>query len=142
MGPGLPGAYCLAGGSRKGQVCFLAAACAAPAIVLSGVVAANALDADAGRRDFSRIFEEGGLRQRFGFVIMMVLAVAATAFVRTARLSGVVTDTSGGVNPGADVVERHAATGVATTAVSNSEGAFLLPGIQVGAYTVTVSLDG
>jgi Carboxypeptidase regulatory-like domain len=56
--------------------------------------------------------------------------------------SGVVVDAGGGVVPGADVVVRHNATGVTTSVVTNSQGAFTIPGLNVGAYTVTVSLTG
>src|SRR5262245_60357735 len=57
-------------------------------------------------------------------------------------LAGVVTDASGGVIPGADVVAKHNATGVTNTAVTNAEGLFSFPGIAIGSYTVTVSLQG
>src|SRR5262245_23543600 len=57
-------------------------------------------------------------------------------------LSGVVVDASGGVIPGADVVAKHNATGVVTSAVSNTDGLFSFPGLNIGSYTVTVSLQG
>lgn len=60
----------------------------------------------------------------------------------TSTLSGVVVDNSGGVIPGADVVAKHNATNVTTTAVSNAEGLFSFPGLPIGTYSVTVSLQG
>jgi hypothetical protein len=57
-------------------------------------------------------------------------------------VSGVVVDAAGGVVPGADVVVRHNATGITTSGVTNSQGAFTVPGLNVGAYTVTVALTG
>ena len=66
----------------------------------------------------------------------------APAFAQTSTVAGVVRDSAGGVIPGADVVIKHNATGVTTSAVSNSEGAFSFPGVQVGTYTVTVTLQG
>ena len=67
---------------------------------------------------------------------------AAPALAQTSTLSGVVLDTAGGVIPGADVTIKHNATGVTTSGVSNSEGQFNFPGVQVGTYTVTVTLQG
>ncbi len=81
-------------------------------------------------------------------MVRAVLAMAffvfagAPAFAQTSTVAGVVRDSAGGVIPGADVVIKHNATGVTTSAVSNSEGAFSFPGVQVGTYTVTVTLQG
>ena len=55
-------------------------------------------------------------------------------------LSGVVTDTGGGVIPGATVVVKNDATGVTYETVSSSTGAFSVPALDAGTYTVTVSL--
>src|SRR5687767_15646491 len=57
-------------------------------------------------------------------------------------ISGVVVDAGGGVVPGAAVIVKHNATGVTTESMSNSEGVFSFPGLAVGTYTVTVSLEG
>ena len=60
----------------------------------------------------------------------------------TQTLSGSVVDASGAVIPGADVAAKHAGTGVVTNAVSNADGAFSMPGMQAGTYSVTVTLQG
>jgi hypothetical protein len=60
----------------------------------------------------------------------------------TSTLSGIAVDTSGAVLPGADVTIKHGSTGVTQTAVTNAEGAFSFPGMNVGTYTVTVTLSG
>jgi len=60
----------------------------------------------------------------------------------TSTLSGVVVDTSGAVIPGADVAAKQTSTAVVTSAVSNAEGLFSFPGLNVGTYTVTVSSQG
>jgi hypothetical protein len=57
-------------------------------------------------------------------------------------LSGTVADASGAVIPGADVVAKHAGSGVATAAVTNDEGVFSMPSLPIGTYTVTVTLQG
>ena len=60
----------------------------------------------------------------------------------TSTLSGVVTDSGGGVVPGATVAVKHNATGVTINGVTNSEGVFSFPSLQVGTYTVTIGLEG
>ncbi len=60
----------------------------------------------------------------------------------TSTISGVVVDSGGGIVPGADVVAKHDATGVTQSATTNSEGAFSFPRLNIGTYTVTVSLQG
>jgi hypothetical protein len=51
-------------------------------------------------------------------------------------------DTGGGVLPGATVIVRNAATSVETTTVTNETGAFDVPALDAGTYTITVSLNG
>jgi hypothetical protein len=57
-------------------------------------------------------------------------------------ISGLVVDTAGGVIPGADVSVKHNGTNVTTSGVTNERGAFSFPGLNVGTYTVTVTLQG
>ena len=73
------------------------------------------------------------------------LALAGVSYGQggtTQTLSGVVVDSGGGVVPGANVVAKHNGTGVTNSSVTNSEGAFSFPGLQIGTYTVTITLDG
>ena len=51
-------------------------------------------------------------------------------------------DASGAVIPGADVAAKHVGTGIVSNAVSNNEGLFSIPSLPIGAYTVTVTLQG
>ena len=60
----------------------------------------------------------------------------------TSTISGVVTDNTGGVVPGASVVLVHKATGVSQESATNSDGSFAFPSMSPGNYTVTVSLTG
>jgi hypothetical protein len=79
------------------------------------------------------------------FGALAILAIPGGAFAQggtTSTLSGIVVDTAGGVIPGAEVVAKHAATGVTTNGVTNERGAFSFPGLNVGTYTVTVTLQG
>jgi hypothetical protein len=74
-----------------------------------------------------------------------IIALGTTAHGQggtTSTLSGVVVDSAGGVVPGAEVSIKHNGTGLTETNVSNSQGAFSFPGLNVGTYTVTISLQG
>jgi hypothetical protein len=74
---------------------------------------------------------------------MALVALSSTfAYAQSTTLTGVVTDTAGGVVPGANVSVVNNATKVALEAVSNTSGQFSFPALPVGTYTVTVSLEG
>src|SRR5215211_5261506 len=85
---------------------------------------------------------------RLGLVTVLALAMCASsslAFAQggtTSTLNGTVVDTSGAVLPGADISAKHSTSGVVTTAVANSEGAFSLPALPIGTYVVTVTMQG
>ena len=59
----------------------------------------------------------------------------------TSVISGVVTDSGGGVIPGATVTVTNEA-GANFQAITNAEGAFTVPALNAGAYKVSVSLSG
>src|SRR5258705_9429916 len=87
------------------------------------------------------------MKRRFLAVVLLLvgLLVPASAFAQggtTSTISGTILDNTGGVVPGANVSAKHNATGVAQEAITNADGSFSIPGLQVGAYTVTVSLQG
>ena len=72
-----------------------------------------------------------------------VLLPATLAYAQvTSTLSGTVTDASGGVLPGVDVVAKAEETGTTFTAVTNDHGTFSIPAMPIGRYSVTVSLQG
>ena len=85
---------------------------------------------------------------RLGLVVLLAVAMCAapsSLFAQgstTQTLSGTVIDTTGAVIPGADVSAKHNGTGVVNTAVSNGEGLFSIPSLPIGAYTVSVTLQG
>ena len=81
-----------------------------------------------------------------GILVVLMAAFGSLAYgqggATTSSLSGVVVDSSGGVIPGADVVVKNNATGGAFNAVSDANGAFTVPSLNPGVYTVTVTLMG
>ena len=80
----------------------------------------------------------------------LILAAALTMFgtyaygqgTATSSLSGVVVDAGGGVIPGAAVTVKNDATNTTLEVVTNNAGAFSLPALNPGTYTVTVTLAG
>lgn len=76
---------------------------------------------------------------------LLTIVAGAPAFAQgasTASISGVVVDADRAVIPGADVVVKNKGTGETFTAVTSGEGAFSVPSLITGTYTVTVSLTG
>jgi hypothetical protein len=67
---------------------------------------------------------------------------AAHAQTTTATAQGTILDTSGALVPGATVTLRSESTGFVRSAVSDARGAYALPFVPVGTYTLTVSLQG
>ena len=68
-------------------------------------------------------------------------ALAQGGSARTS-LSGLVSDKTGGVIPGATVDVKNNATGVSNKTITNSTGQFTVPALDPGTYTVTVTLQG
>ena len=75
------------------------------------------------------------------FVILLFVSVGAAADP-TGTISGVVTDPSGAVIPGATVTVKHASTGLTRSTVTDAQGAFLFPLMPVGGYGLTVEASG
>jgi hypothetical protein len=86
-------------------------------------------------------------------VIVYVLLAAAAVFVAgtgsafaqgssTSSIAGTVLDGSGASVPGADITAVNAADGSTFRAVSSDGGAFTIPAVPAGTYSVTVALQG
>src|SRR4029453_17831158 len=85
----------------------------------------------------------GVLRVLVCFVLLLPLAIPAYGQGGAASaISGIVQDTAGGVIPGATVSVKSDATGTTFTAVTSSSGAYNVPALPAGVYTVTISLQG
>ena len=68
--------------------------------------------------------------------------VSISAQTNEASLSGIVSDSTGSVIPGATVNLIDMTRGITRTAVSNETGAYQFPFIQPGTYDVEATLDG
>jgi hypothetical protein len=77
-----------------------------------------------------------------GCVLWIAAAANAQETVNTATVSGRVTDPQGAVVPGADVTARQTDTNVVRDTVTDADGRFRFPYLQVGPYEVKVHLDG
>jgi hypothetical protein len=76
-------------------------------------------------------------------LLVALLGTSASAQgTATSSITGVVVDSGGGFVPGATVVVKSDSTGAEFTAVSGANGSFTVPALNVGSYTVTVSLQG
>ncbi len=80
--------------------------------------------------------------RRLGLAVALVAISAGSAFAQTA-LSGVVKDSSGAVLPGVTVEASSPVLLEKTrSAVTDSTGQYLIPGLTPGTYTVTFTLVG
>src|SRR5262245_7356117 len=73
-----------------------------------------------------------------------LLGAAQSSFAQTdeGRLAGLVTDSSGGVVPGATVTARNERTGDERTTTTSTQGRFVLAGLKPSLYTVRADLAG
>ena len=60
----------------------------------------------------------------------------------TGQISGTVTDSGGGVLPGATVIIKNAGTNQTRESVTGVDGAFLFPDLLAGKYDITVTVSG
>lgn len=74
--------------------------------------------------------------------LVLLGVVSGTAFAQNAQVIGTLTDSSGGVLPGATITARNDETGLTRTAVTEASGDYRLPALPPGRYTVTAELQG
>jgi len=81
----------------------------------------------------------------FAFLFLLIMLLSARegmAQYNTAEISGTVTDSQGAAIPGASVTAVHSASGTVVERVTNAEGRFFLPSLNVGDYRVIISSKG
>jgi hypothetical protein len=85
---------------------------------------------------------------RFSCAVLALAMIVAGAATRadaqglTANLSGVVTDTGGGVMPGATVTIKNVGTNLVKETVTGVDGAFVFPDLLAGTFDLTVNVQG
>jgi hypothetical protein len=89
------------------------------------------------------------MRQRIvrgGRILLLALVLCGLAgqaiAQNTAIIEGSVSDSSGGVLPGATVVLRNLETGVERVLVTDAEGRYRFPALQPGTYSVKCEMQG
>src|SRR5260221_11343041 len=77
-------------------------------------------------------------------VVVATISLCGLAWGQTitGNISGIVTDPSGSVVPGAQVTATNVATRVSTTATTNKDGIYSVRFLPVGQYTVSVQASG
>lgn len=74
--------------------------------------------------------------------LLCVIPGLAAAQAVTGTILGTVTDSSGGVVPGASVTLTNMATGVSRTVVTDSNGDYAAPSLHTGTYSVKTEIQG
>src|SRR3954453_1947318 len=107
-------------------------------------------EADGNRRALCQRREECNVISRLCRIVFasaLLVAFAGTmssvqAQGLTGQISGTVTDSGGGVLPGATVVLKNAGTNGTRETVTGADGAFLFPDLLAGKYDITVTVSG
>src|SRR5580692_9129977 len=76
--------------------------------------------------------------------VLVLCAIAATCFAQTedARVSGRVTDVSGGVIVGAECTVTDIDTNISTSTTTNEDGIYVIPGLHPATYRLIIEKDG
>jgi hypothetical protein len=76
------------------------------------------------------------------FLSLLVSSPALAQGTATSSIVGVVVDSADAVVPGATVLVKSDATGAESQAVTESNGSFTVPALNIGTYTITISMSG
>ncbi|MFQ5738301.1 MAG: carboxypeptidase regulatory-like domain-containing protein [Acidobacteriota bacterium] len=79
---------------------------------------------------------------RVSLFVFLIATVPALAQVSTGAITGVVTDTTGGVVPGVTVSATRTATGESRTVTTGDSGIYRFSNISPGVYTIRAELTG
>ena len=79
----------------------------------------------------------------FAWGVVFLVLYSGIAFAQaTAQISGTVRDQSGGVLPGVTITATQQETGIVRSTTSNESGAFSLPNLPLGPWSVEATLAG
>jgi trimeric autotransporter adhesin len=96
----------------------------------------------------SAIPSRGGAKQLAKVILggtllcLLLAAPGAWAQIRSATITGLVTDPTGAVVPAADVIVTETATSVSYSSKTDGKGLFTVPYLAAGDYTVTITKAG
>jgi hypothetical protein len=80
---------------------------------------------------------------RIGILILaLMFALPAHAQFDSSQISGVVQDSAGAVIPGVTVTAINEGTREERTVLTNEQGIYVFPGLQIATYTITAELPG
>src|SRR4029077_16669915 len=84
---------------------------------------------------------------RIVFAALLLTALTANVGILnaqglTGQISGVVTDTGGGVMPGATVTVKNVGTNLVREAVTGPDGAFVITNLLAGTFDLSVTVQG
>ncbi|MFN0109667.1 MAG: carboxypeptidase regulatory-like domain-containing protein [Blastocatellia bacterium] len=74
--------------------------------------------------------------------ICLIFSTKAVAQTATGGIRGVISDANGAAIAGAAIAAKNAATGLEIKTTSNSEGAYSIPRIPPGSYSLTIEAQG
>ena len=75
-------------------------------------------------------------------LMVLCFAAVATAQTETATISGLITDDTGAVVPGAEVTLQSVERGTATRATTNNAGIYVFASVQPGQYQLAAHKPG
>jgi outer membrane receptor protein involved in Fe transport len=81
-------------------------------------------------------------RAAVALALFLSLAGPATAQTETGRITGVVTDATGGILPGVTVQAKAVGTGATRTVVTDNLGVYVFANLPPAQYDITTALDG
>ena len=82
------------------------------------------------------------LRVVAALAVFLALATGATAQTETGRITGVVTDATGGILPGVTVTAKAVGTGATRELTTDSAGQYVFANLPPGAFEISAALAG
>src|SRR4026207_1293906 len=83
------------------------------------------------------------MRTALSVVVTLAVVSASPLFAQSfGQITGIVTDTTGGVLPGATVSVTNTQTSATAAQQANTAGVYVFPNLLPGIYNVRVEMDG
>ena len=86
--------------------------------------------------------QRSSLLYRMAALLLLLLTIPVYAQLPTGTILGVVKDSSGAVIPAANITIRNTETGFVRTVTTSDDGAYRVPALPVGHYTVKFEKSG